>query len=239
MSSRRAPPKARGQVAARNAMSNLERVVRIGFSNMSINKKAVGVDIQPASTPDIGTMNWVRFDVGEEDTKVIEFSTKISRLIVLLPNVTGNRDRIHELYQRITAMGNAGGSAAPGKVSRGYYVYLLQVFEQVLNTVIMEGSGDARFRSSWPSVVRSIDADTAQVAANALFDPNTPESAKAVIYDYYSHVDRRIFNFFTNPNVEANSASPKLTKVLQDYTVVLNASLTLLGYSSSGTDTPE
>lgn len=216
------------------AMAHKAPIVNVGIS--MIRKTLVVVP-----RADIG-VKWDSWAPGQEDAKVQKWNRVISQLLGIYPD-NGTRPKIYELASLIYSMGNDSGIAKSGSVNRGYYIYLLQVFESALRSAQVKGSNDRRFAVDWVGIVRKVDMDTTNLAASALGDPTISNSVKENIFAYFDYVNKYVFNFFTMGNINimtnpplANNTSPNLTMYLSNlmnpHDEVLNGSDILRGMSS-------
>lgn len=236
-----APPKA--PEVAKKGGSRLEHVLSVGMSNVSINKAVsspptaekpsfamahkapivnVGISMLRKTLgvvprADIG-VKWDSWAPGQEDEKVHEWFLKIAYVQSIYPN-NGTLDQVYRLASMIERMGNPNEIAGPGTTNRGYYVYLLQVFQSALFSAQVQGVDDSGFEKSWVSIIKKVDNDTLNLASSVLGDPSIPHDVKANIFAYFDFVNKSIYNFFTHGNIMENPSladktSPKLTAYL-------------------------
>ena len=230
--------------AAKKGGSRLGHVLSIGLSNMRITNEAlmpatckepplaragttlivnVGIPalrktLSVVPEADIG-VNWDnKWAPGQEDEKVQKWNDRIAHVKSIYPP-NGKRARVYNLSVVIESLGNPDGLARSGSVNRGYYVYLLQLFEQALRSAQVQGSNDRHFSRDWAVIVKNVDIDTTNLAFKELGDPSISNDVKTDIIKYFDFVNKYVYNFFTDGNIMAtpslaNKTSPKLTAYL-------------------------
>lgn len=232
MSARRVTPKA-STLPAKNGRSRLDHVLSVGMSNLSINKPAVVPEkatkfsfanahkavLRKTKGADIGVL-WACFSVGQEEEMVQKQMNEINYLLGILPNINGQRNKIHSLSNDIILLGNPDNLASSSSVNRTYYVYLLQVLASALRSTSHQDSKDSKFAKDWPTVIKgSVDKATTTLARGVLDDPTISPTVKNEVLQYFNHVNRHIFNYFTEGDIMAGAAStsPLLTAYMKKH----------------------
>jgi hypothetical protein len=233
MSARRAVPKGSALPVApefaKQGGSRLDHVLSVGMSNAKLGNNIsfalahkapivnVGISIlrktlKVVPAANIG-INWQTWDAGEEDDKVQQWVTKVEKALAIYPN-NGLRTKVYELAELIRELGSPTGLARSGSVNRGYYIYLLQVFERAVTSAQTQGADGAAFEKIWVAIVQKVEKQTALFAKGVLSDMGISNDVKSNIFAYFNAVNQ-LYNFFTLGDIMAGRTSPTLTAYLQ------------------------
>jgi len=252
MSARSAVPKASALPVAsefpKKGGLRLDHVLSVGMSNANMKKTAtvpatgnkisfalahkapivnVGISVlrkinNVVPKADIG-INWQFFAAGQENEMVREWTGTVARALRDYPNL-GSLNQVYQLHAVVDSIGNNPyGLARAGSANRGFYVYLLQVFEQAVRSAQVQGLSDSGFEKNWPAIVKAVDKDTRDLVLGALSDPDISNDVKENIFAYFDRVNKDVYNFFTQGSLAkdhtlAKKTSPLLTAFLYAFT---------------------
>jgi len=125
---------------------------------------------------------------------------------------TFRRAGVHRLWEHIDRMGNRDGVASPNSVNRGFYIYLLQVFEEAIHSAMRLQVDDGGFLKIWVDTVKNVENYTLELARGVLTDQSLSTDDLSLHYAYFEYVNRNVYNFFTDN--DNHDPSPNLTAFL-------------------------
>ena len=212
----------RSEPAVAKKSSRLDHALWTGLAKLNLTgrRKPVAIPDQIAAVPYKTVYRGMDVE-GLIREQVVEINQNTTFFLTNRPK----KERIFNLYDVITAMGNKGKVASP-KIVRIYYLHLLTLFKHAFYEATSRHATDATFRDfNWnPRFKPHGGEDEAATIAlqDAMGDATLSTEEKEQIFAYFMAVNSDVFNYFLKgPNGEVgveptltNTKTPMLTNYI-------------------------